>query len=97
MIKRILYILSLLLITTFLFNSCNFTRNIFDGGQVRKFEKSSFNPNRKMSTEDQLTANKNERKNKKQEQQIVEESGGIMIIPGVNRAENKGVREGEKK
>ena len=50
-----------------------------------------------MSAEDQLTANKNERKNKKQEQQIVEESGGIMIIPGANRAENKGVREGEKK
>ncbi len=50
-----------------------------------------------MSSEDQLTANKNERKNKKQEQLIVEESGGIMIIPGVNGAENKGVREGKKK
>lgn len=50
-----------------------------------------------MSTEDQLTANKNERKNKKQEQQIVEESGGIMINPGAKRAESKGVREGKKK
>lgn len=85
------------MIITFLFSHCTFTKRVFGGGDVRKFEQNSFNPNRKMSTEDRLIANKNERKNRKQEQLVVEESGGIMIMPEAKDVENKGVKKESKK
>ena len=97
MIKRTIYILSILIINTFLLTGCQFTSKILGGGEIKKFEKRSFNPNRKMSTEDRLIANKNERKNRKQDQLVVEKSGGIMSIPGVKNAENKGVKKDIKK
>ena len=50
-----------------------------------------------MSAEDRLIAIKNERKNKKQDQLVVEESGGIMTMPGVKSAENKDVKKDSKK
>ncbi len=50
-----------------------------------------------MSTEDRLVANKNERKNRKQEQLVVEKSGGIMIMPEAKDVENKGVKKESKK
>ena len=96
MIKRVIYIL-LLILNTFLFTGCQFTSKILGGSEIKKFEKRSFNPNRKMSAEDRLIANKNERKNRKQDQLVVEESGGIMTIPGVKSAENKGVKKDIKK
>ena len=50
-----------------------------------------------MSTEDRLIANKNERKNRKQDQLVHEESGGIMTIPGAKSPEIKDVKKGTKK
>ena len=50
-----------------------------------------------MSAEDRLIASKNERKNRKQEQKVVEESGGIMINPAAKGVENKGVKKENKK
>ncbi len=50
-----------------------------------------------MSAEDRLIAIKNERKNRKQDQLVVEESGGIMTMPGVKTVENKDVKKGAKK